>query len=294
MVRYKATNHVLCIVAGLLSQGSLATVSTADDRPHAVIVVGTQHYWPQESMPLLANELNRFGFRTTIVMGEGDPEMRSGKVLPGIQSLAEADVAILFLRFLTLEDEEFQCLEDYVTAGKPVVGLRTTTHAFKYPTSHPRYHWNDGFGRRVIGTPYIVHQAGATEAELVAKYRSHPILSGVRQNSFTAAGKLYLTRLEPGCQPLVIGTGRGKPRLVEKPFGPIMVGEVETDVIAWTWQNEWGGKVFGTSFGDVGDFADQNITRILVNAVCWAADHPLPSPDTEISTWQISQPSHKP
>ncbi|MGY8770061.1 MAG: ThuA domain-containing protein, partial [Pirellulales bacterium] len=45
-----------------------------NEKPHVVIVVGTLHYSPELTMPVFAKELERFGFRTTIVKGEGNPE----------------------------------------------------------------------------------------------------------------------------------------------------------------------------------------------------------------------------
>ncbi|MGY8639487.1 MAG: ThuA domain-containing protein, partial [Verrucomicrobiales bacterium] len=56
-------------------------------KPHAVIVVGTLHYSPELTMPVFAEELERFGFRTTVVMGEGDPEKKTENVLPGLEVL---------------------------------------------------------------------------------------------------------------------------------------------------------------------------------------------------------------
>ncbi|MDP7107111.1 MAG: hypothetical protein QGH41_08545, partial [Roseibacillus sp.] len=58
---------------------------------------------------------------------------------------------------------------------------------------------------------------------------------------WTSPGTLYLTRLEGGCLPLATGTGTGKSRLVERPFGTIQVNEHEADIVAWAWENEWGG-----------------------------------------------------
>ena len=82
-------------------------------------------------MPVFAEELERFGFETTVVMGEGNPEKKTTNVLPGIEALADADVAIFFCRFLKLRDEEWQPIEDYIQSGKPVIGLRTANHSFK-------------------------------------------------------------------------------------------------------------------------------------------------------------------
>lgn len=264
-----------------------------DSQPHIVLVVGTTHYSPELSMPLVAKELERFGFRTTIVMGEGDPEKKIVEVLPGIESLDNADAAIFFMRFLKLPDNEWKHVEEYFKSGKPIIALRTTTHSFKYDKAHPRFTWNDDFGRRVMGTPYIVHQSGTTNVKIVPKHKSHPIMTNIGEMEWVSEGTLYLTRLESGCIPLVTGTGKGKARLLEKSFGPVSVNESESDIVAWAWQNEWGAKIFGTSFGHPADFANPDFTRMLVNSVHWAVDKPLPESTQEVSTWKIERVDKK-
>jgi type 1 glutamine amidotransferase len=76
---------------------------------------------------------------------------------------------------------------------------------------------------------------------------------------------------------------------VERDWGTVQVNEHEADIVAWAWENEWGGKVFGTSFGHPGDFAEESFTRMLVNSVCWAVDKPVPGPDEKVSTWEIGR-----
>ncbi len=268
---------------------ALVTFVGAAEKPHAVLVVGTLHYSPELSMPLFAKELERFGFRTTVVMGKGNPEKKTQDVLPLIEVLAEADLAIFFMRFLKLPDKEWKPIEDYLKSGKPVIGLRTANHSFKYGKDHPRHEWNDGFGRRALGTPYIVHQGGTTDIKVNPKNAGHPIMTNVAKSEWVSPGTLYLARLEKGCTPLASGSGKGRARLVKKSFGDIQVKEFETAVVAWAWENEWGGKVFGTSFGHPGDFAEESFTRMLVNATCWAVDKPLPGADEKISTWKIER-----
>ena len=79
-------------------------IDAAEDKPHAVLVVGTLHYSPELTMPKFAKELERFGFRTTVVMGEGNPEKKTENVLPGIEVLKDADLVIFFMRFLKLPE----------------------------------------------------------------------------------------------------------------------------------------------------------------------------------------------
>ena len=149
--------------------------------------------------------------------------------------------------------------------------------------------WNDGFGRRAMGTPYVVHQQGTTEISVIENRRQHPILANVSKSNWTSQGTLYLTRLEPGCIPLVIGTGQGRMRLLERDIGPVQVNTSEADIVAWAWENEWGGKVFGTSFGDPADFGEESFVRMLLNSVFWSLDMPVPSADQKVSTWKIQR-----
>ncbi|MEW4486622.1 ThuA domain-containing protein [Thalassoglobus sp. JC818] len=297
MKLHRRRGPVLAALVLMLMLGRLTPrdAQAADqEAPHAVIVVGTLHYSPELSMPVFAKELERFGFRTTVVMGEGDPEKKTENVLPGIEALADADLAIFFMRFLVLPDEEWQPIEDYIKSGKPVIGLRTANHSFKYPAEHPRSEWNDGFGRRVLGTPYVVHQAGETEIRVVEEGLSHPIMANVSKRKWVSPGTLYLTRLESGCIPLVEGSGDGKARTINRAFGKIEVQPHEEDVVAWAWENEWGAKVFGTSFGHTGDFAEESFVRMLVNAAHWSLDLTLPGADEKISVWQIERADKKP
>lgn len=287
-----AVPRVLAITLSILFAGH--AVAIEDDKPHAVIVVGTLHYSPERTMPVFSKELERFGFRTTVVLGTGNPEKKTEDVLPGIEVLADADVAIFFTRFLKLPDDEWQPIEDYIKSGKPIIGLRTANHSFKYPKGHPRFNWNDDFGRRALGTPYVVHQTSKTQISVVEKSRHHPIMTNVTKKKWESLGTLYLTRLQKGCVPLVTGTGDGKARVLNKSFGRIEVKPHESDVVAWAWQNEWGGKVFGTSFGHPGDFAEESFVRMLVNAAHWSVDRSLPGADEKVTTWQIERVDKKP
>ena len=287
------------LVASLLAATLFAfqptfSIAAEDDKPHAVVVVGTHHYSPHLTMPVFAKELERFGFRTTVVMGEGDPEKKTEDVLPGIEALDDADIAIFYMRFLNLPDEEWRPIEDYLKSGKPIIGLRTANHSFKYPAGHPRFEWNDGFGRRALGTPYVVHQRSETEIRVVEESLDHPVMANVAKKAWVSPGTLYLTRLEDGCLPLVTGSGEGRARTLERSFGTIEVKPHETDVVAWVWENEWGGKVFGTSFGHTGDFAEESFVRMLVNATHWAVERPLPAADEKVSTWEIERVDKKP
>jgi len=281
------------ILISLLLVISIACAQAAE-KPHAVIVVGTHHYSPQKTMPQFANELTRLGFRTTLINPDWDPE-KGKRGLPGLEALAEADVAIFFIRFLKLSDEQLAHITSYLESGKPVVGLRTSTHGFNYPTGHAHHGLNLSFGKDALGTPYQVHLVGKTSVELAEGAATHPILTGVDPSAtWQSPGTLYLTALEPGVEPLLRGTGKPrKPGIKKTSFGSFDLKAVMTDTIAWTWRNKWGGRTFSTSLGHVGDFTVPQSMRVMVNGVCWAAGKPVPGKNVNVQTFTPAKATPK-
>lgn len=170
------------------------SAAAANKGKHLLLVAGTHHYHPEQSLPLLARELQRLGIRTTVLLPQGDPEEnRNGVGLPGLEALEQADAAVFFLRFLTLDDVQFGHLERYLKSGRPVVGLRTSTHAFRYPAAHPRAAWNEDFGHQVLGTHYSCHMRGPTQCHTLPQTKPHPILAGIDARPFPSPGQLYVT-----------------------------------------------------------------------------------------------------
>ena len=85
----------------------------------------------------------------------------------------------------------------------------------------------------------------------------------------------------------------GKARRLKRSFGEVQVKPFETAPVAWAWETEWGGKSFYTSFGHPGDFAEESFNRMLLNAVHWGLERPVPKADAEISTWKVERVDKK-
>ncbi len=266
----------------------------AAKKPHAVFVVGTHHYSPQLSMPLLAAELEKHGFETTVVAADYDPE-KSPRGIGGLNALRRADVAIFFMRFLTLPPKQLKHIERYLESGKPVVGFRTSTHAFIYPEGDELAKWNDGFGRDALGSKYFIHTSGPTDVSAAPGGAGHEILTGVDlAKARRAAGTLYLAELPEDAKVLLRGTSESrKTGTVTNMFGTHEMAKVMTDDVAWTWQNQWGGRVFTTTLGHEETFADPNWVRLFVNGILWAAGRPVPSADAKIAGFKVERPAKK-
>ncbi|MBL7182077.1 MAG: ThuA domain-containing protein [Pirellulales bacterium] len=256
--------------------------------PHAVLVVGTHHYAPQTTMPFLATELERLGFRTTVVNPAWDPE-KDKRGLPGLEVLKDADVGIFFMRFLQLKDSQLAHITEFIESGKAVVGLRTSTHAFNYPKNHPRHALNNDFGQKVLGSPYLIHLAGKTQVKPAANALHHPILTGVDTTGWESSGTLYLINAQPGIEPLLIGTGHSKRvGTVTNQFGIHELEQTMSAPIAWTWKNSYGNRVFTTSLGHAKDFTNKNALRVIVNGVFWSVNRSVLSAETVLNTFSTA------
>jgi putative heme-binding domain-containing protein len=166
--------------------------------------------------------------------------------LPGLENLKTCDVMLLFTRRLTIDGEQLKQVKKYCQAGKPIVGVRTASHAFQ--------NWL-ALDKEILGGNYQGHyETGPpVEVRIEEKAKGHPILVGVKP--FQSPGSLYKNKgLAKNTEVLLTGSIPG----YEEP-------------IAWTHMHD-GGRVFYTSLGHPKDFADENFKQMLVNALFWTAN----------------------
>ena len=165
---------------------------------HIVFIAGDHEYRSEESLPMLARIMARHhGFKCTVLFNI-DPksgEIVAGKPsnIPGLDALKTADLAVVFLRFQDLPDDQMKHFDDYLNRGGPIVGMRTSTHAFKIADgkTYSRYSFNSkdakydrGFGHQVLGQTWVGHygrnHVQSTRITLIEDKASHPILRGVK------------------------------------------------------------------------------------------------------------------
>ena len=100
-----------------------------------VLVSGDEEYRSEEALPQLGKILAKHhGFKCTVLFAIDpgvdaiNPNDRAN--IPGLEALRTADLMIIFTRFRDLPDEQMKYIVEYVEAGKPIMGMRTATHAF--------------------------------------------------------------------------------------------------------------------------------------------------------------------
>jgi type 1 glutamine amidotransferase len=177
-----------------------------------------------------------------------------------LEVLNKADALVLFVRRRALPKEQLDMIRAYCDAGKPVVGLRTASHAFtkkaKVPAGHAE--WLE-FDRDVLGGNYHNHNKKTTEVHAVPQEAKNPLLSGIDPQKWSSKSTLYFASpLDKQARAVLMGSSEGK-----------------TEPIAWTHSYK-GGRVFYTSLGHPDDFATPQFRTLLTNAIFWSMDRPLP------------------
>lgn len=267
----------LIVAIGLFSLSSLTTSSSYQakkKKPLVVFVAGDHEYSGETTLPILAAELEKnYGLRTLVL--KASPNQNSEENIPGLEALQEADLAVFFLRWRRLPKDQLAHIDEYLKSGKPVMGFRTSTHAFNFPRGHESEVWN-AFGERAFGSPpgwggkakhsHYGHES-TTDVSIIPEAARHPILTGVNPNFHVAS---WLYRVLPdypakGANWLLMG----------KSVNPNTKPAVDQPV-AWTWQNPEGAKVFMTTLGHPEDFQNESFQRLVVNAIHWELGKPVP------------------
>jgi type 1 glutamine amidotransferase len=253
---------------------------------HIVFVTGDEEYRSEESMPMLAAILSKHhGFECTVLFaidpetGEIDPNA-SGNI-PGLEVLEEADLMVMFTRFRELPDEDMKHIVDYTNSGKPIIGLRTATHAFNYTKNtespYARYSFQSedpegGWGREVLGETWINHyghhKVESTRGVVAEGKENHPVVRGV-EDIWGVSDVYGITTLSGDSDPLILG-------IVLKGMNPEDEPNPEKEPVPVAWTKTYTGeagkpaRVFTTTMGASYDFRSEGFRRLMVNACDWA------------------------
>jgi hypothetical protein len=256
---------------------------------HIVLVSGDEEYRSEEGLPQLARILaTRQGFKCTVLFAidksDGTINPQQTDNIPGLEALASADLLVLFIRFRNLPDEQMRPLVDYIESGRPIVALRTSTHAFQLPpqSAFARYTWNSqtwegGFGRQVLGETWISHHGKhgrqSTRGIVAPGQQTHPILRGIRSGDIWGPTDVYGVRLPlPGDSlPLVMGQVLAGMH----PDDPPVEGPQNNPLMPIAWTKTYAtttgklARVFTTTMGASQDLESEGLRRLLVNACYW-------------------------
>lgn len=252
---------------------------------HIVFVASDHEYRTEETCPALARILaQHHGFKTTVCFGVDEQGyIKAGASdIKGLEALKDADLMVIFTRFLDLPDDQMKHIDDYINRGGPVVGLRTASHAFKIPKGKKYSHYDfkysgkefeKGFGHQILGNTWVGHYGRnhrqATRIQIIPAQKDHVILTGVADNALTIAGayvgipdKTFTVLTES--QPLNGMTA-------DSPADPKKKPSPSTWTRHYTSKSGKKARVFHSTQGASQDIIDPNYRRLLLNGIYWAA-----------------------
>lgn len=253
-----------------------------------VFVTGDEEYRSEELAPMLAKILAvRHGFTCTVLFpinpadGTIDPINLTNIV--GLQNLESADMMVIFARFRDLPDDQMKYVADFVNSGKPILGIRTATHAFAIRNKRSPYakydwqsktNWPGGFGEQVLGDTWINHHGNhgkeSTRGVINTAFKDHPILRGVR-DIWGPTDVYAIVHLPKDAQVLVWG------QVLEnmKPTDPPVGGPKNDPMMPLIWIRQYTGdtghtsRVICSTIGAAVDGQCEDLRRLFVNACYW-------------------------
>lgn len=256
---------------------------------HIVFLSGDEEYRSEEALPMLAKILSvRHGFKCTVLFainpadGIITPTVLTN--IPGMQALDSADLCFMALRFRELPDEQMKHFVDYLDAGKPIIALRTSTHAFSYERNkqspYAKYDWRNrqwpgGFGQQVLGETWVNHHGNhgseSTRGVINPDQKKNPILTGVA-DVWGPTDVYTVAHLPKDATVLLFGqvlTGM-------KPTDPPVDGPKNNPMMPLAWTHPYtaeSGKICQTLTSTIGaavDLQSEDLRRLLVNSCYWA------------------------
>ncbi|HXP63306.1 MAG TPA: ThuA domain-containing protein [Dongiaceae bacterium] len=257
---------------------------------HIVFLSGDEEYRSEEGLPMLAKILaERHGFKCTVLFainpasGVIEPTILDN--IPGLEALDAADVCVMALRFRELPEAQMKHFVDYLNAGKPILALRTSTHAFAYDRNkqnrYAKYDWRNrdwpgGFGQQVLGETWVDHHGKhgfeSTRGILDEAFKDHPILRGVTE--LWGPTDVYAVAHLPADAKILV---RGQVLSGMKPTDPPVEGPKNHPMMPLVWVRHYTGesgktsRIVTTTMGAAVDLEDPGLRRLLVNACYWCA-----------------------
>ena len=255
---------------------------------HIVFLAGDEEYRSEEAMPMLAKILAlRHGFKCTVLFpidpadGAIDPNNQTNIV--GLETLKTADMVVMELRFRELSDDRMKYFVDYLNAGKPILAIRTSTHAFQYSRNkqspYAKFDWQSrewpgGFGQQVLGETWVNHHGNhgseSTRGIVNVPLKDHPILRGVDEiwGPTDVYGVVHLPR---DAEVLMYGQVLAG----MKPADKAVEGPKNNPMMPLVWVRHYRGESGNTSrivcstIGAAVDLESEGLRRLFVNAVYW-------------------------
>lgn len=222
-----------------------------NDRPQRCLILCAESlYETEKTLKRFSENVleQQLGFDCTLMFaGKGQNSFPKEMV----NRIESTDLLVLSMRRRALPEAQLKSIRSYLSKGKPMVAIRTSSHAFDTKGNHPDGHaeWKE-FDSEILGCHYNGHHANGLECT-IQKANDHILLSGVELTD--SKGSLYRSApLTASCTALLFGKVDGQTK----------------EPVAWI-NGNGKSRVFYTSLGHPSDFEQAGFVRLLENGVRW-------------------------
>ena len=176
-----------------------------------VFLIAEREYQTDETLPVFAEE--KLGSKYIIKYCTAQKEGSDRHVLRNAGAIESAHLLFVSVRRRAFSDKTMNMLRNHVEQGKPVIGIRTASHAFALrketpPDGHTTW---DEWDKKIMGGNYDGHY-GKDKACRVDRFptgRDHPILKNLKLPFDTPASLYRNSPLPSESVPLLRGTIEG-------------------------------------------------------------------------------------
>ena len=237
------------------------------------------------TMPLLATLLEALGSDAKIATtqmhyataddGTGSPsktpDASARTSLTDGARMSYADCTVLCMRERELGYNTMLSFTAATTQGLPLVGFRSSLHAFAYPNDAGGKQWNDKFPREQFGASWKFQHGSSSKTRVLApdaEAAKHAILAGVvipTEGLVLPSSLIEIEPLTPDCRVLLWGEAMDSERKEAAQKQPIL----------WTRELKRENdlpprRIAFTTLGDQDDFANPEFRVISVQMIAWA------------------------
>lgn len=278
MDRFFPITLMLCLCANLLG---------AAEGPTVLFLVGEHEYGTKQTLPAFAkNELQPRGVKSRFVYAKSDDRKSPDcHEFPGLaKALKDADVLFLSVRRRYPAKSDMALIRKWLADGKPLVAIRTSSHPFGerpkgtgYQAPAGNVAWNS-FDQDVLGISYTGHYGSKTGHEILAR-----IAKGAGKSALLQGVQLPTKAVVPSH---LYKSAVTNPK-VKVILRASLKAENADEPIAFALSDK--GRVFYTSVGGEDDMKLPWVRQLLVNAVYWAMDQPVPARRAAaIGSWKLT------
>ena len=231
----------------------------ASSQKNITFLIAEREYNTKETLPKFIKQHLSKNFSIKFCNAPNKGEKRNQ--LSNSSAIREADLLFISVRRRAFKEETMKLIRLHILKGKPVIGIRTASHAFELrkeilPDRHQEWpEWD----RDVIGGNYNGHHATGLICNVknTMPQAKHSILQNVEVRLTTPATLYRNSPLPDTSKPLLVGSVEGFP----------------PEPVAWFRRPASKGKIFYTSLGHMEDFENPAFIQLLINAINWCLEN---------------------